>query len=39
MSVDPRSIDLRFVMELRVELDPALEIPGRGPVQTLLAGL
>jgi len=29
----------RFALEPLAELDPALEIPGRGPVQALLSGL
>lgn len=35
----PRLQERRFVLEPLAELDPALEIPGRGPVQALLAGL
>ena len=35
----PRVQERRFVLEPLAELDPALEIPGRGPVQALLAGL
>jgi len=35
----PRFRQRRFVLEPLAELDPALEIPGRGPVQALLAGL
>jgi 2-amino-4-hydroxy-6-hydroxymethyldihydropteridine diphosphokinase len=35
----PRLHERRFVLEPLVELDPALEVPGRGPVQALLAGL
>jgi 2-amino-4-hydroxy-6-hydroxymethyldihydropteridine diphosphokinase len=35
----PRLQERRFVLEPLVELDPALEIPGRGPVRALLAGL
>jgi 2-amino-4-hydroxy-6-hydroxymethyldihydropteridine diphosphokinase len=35
----PRLQERRFVLEPLAELDPALVIPGRGPVQALLAGL
>jgi 2-amino-4-hydroxy-6-hydroxymethyldihydropteridine diphosphokinase len=35
----PRLHERRFVLEPLAELDPALEIPGRGTVQALLAGL
>jgi 2-amino-4-hydroxy-6-hydroxymethyldihydropteridine diphosphokinase len=35
----PRLQERRFVLEPLAELDPALEIPGRGPVRALLAGL
>jgi 2-amino-4-hydroxy-6-hydroxymethyldihydropteridine diphosphokinase len=35
----PRLHERRFALEPLVDLDPALEIPGRGSVQTLLAGL
>jgi 2-amino-4-hydroxy-6-hydroxymethyldihydropteridine diphosphokinase len=35
----PRLAERRFVLEPLAELDPALEVPGRGPVQALLAGL
>jgi len=35
----PRLHERRFALEPLAELDPGLEIPGRGPVQTLLTGL
>jgi 2-amino-4-hydroxy-6-hydroxymethyldihydropteridine diphosphokinase len=35
----PRLAERPFVLEPLAELDPALEIPGAGPVQALLAGL
>jgi 2-amino-4-hydroxy-6-hydroxymethyldihydropteridine diphosphokinase len=35
----PRLADRRFVLEPLVELDPALVVPGRGPVEALLASL
>src|SRR5438477_186655 len=35
----PRLHERAFVLEPLAELDPALEIPGRGRVQTLLAAL
>ncbi|HEX7254624.1 MAG TPA: 2-amino-4-hydroxy-6-hydroxymethyldihydropteridine diphosphokinase [Gaiellaceae bacterium] len=35
----PRIAERPFVLEPLAELDPALEVPGRGPVQALLAGL
>ena len=33
----PRLAERRFVLEPLAQLDPALEIPGQGPVQELLA--
>ncbi|MBA2360687.1 MAG: 2-amino-4-hydroxy-6-hydroxymethyldihydropteridine diphosphokinase [Actinobacteria bacterium] len=35
----PRLAERRFVLEPLAELDPDLEVPGRGPVQALLATL
>ena len=35
----PRLHEREFVLEPLAELDPGLEIPGRGAVQALLAGL
>jgi 2-amino-4-hydroxy-6-hydroxymethyldihydropteridine diphosphokinase len=35
----PRLAERRFALEPLAELDPALAIPGHGPVQALLAGL
>jgi 2-amino-4-hydroxy-6-hydroxymethyldihydropteridine diphosphokinase len=35
----PRLHERAFVLEPLVELDPGLEVPGKGPVQTLLSEL
>jgi 2-amino-4-hydroxy-6-hydroxymethyldihydropteridine diphosphokinase len=35
----PRLHERRFVLEPLADLDPAVEVPGRGQVQTLLANL
>jgi len=35
----PRLHERRFALEPLAELDPTLEVPGRGPVQALLSGL
>jgi 2-amino-4-hydroxy-6-hydroxymethyldihydropteridine diphosphokinase len=35
----PRLAERRFVLEPLAELDPALVVPGRGPVQALLTSL
>jgi 2-amino-4-hydroxy-6-hydroxymethyldihydropteridine diphosphokinase len=35
----PRLAERRFVLEPLAELEPRLEVPGRGPVRALLAGL
>jgi 2-amino-4-hydroxy-6-hydroxymethyldihydropteridine diphosphokinase len=35
----PRLHERAFVLEPLAELDPGLEVPGRGPVQTLLSNL
>ena len=35
----PRLHERAFVLEPLAELDPGLNVPGKGPIQTLLAGL
>jgi 2-amino-4-hydroxy-6-hydroxymethyldihydropteridine diphosphokinase len=35
----PRMAERAFVLEPLADLDPALEVPGKGPIQTLLARL
>ena len=35
----PRLHERAFVLEPLAELDPGLKVPGKGPIQTLLAGL
>jgi 2-amino-4-hydroxy-6-hydroxymethyldihydropteridine diphosphokinase len=35
----PRLTERRFVLEPLLELDESLEVPGRGPIRALLAGL
>jgi len=35
----PRLVERRFVLEPLAELDPELDVPGKGSVQALLAGL
>ena len=35
----PRLTERVFVLQPLAELDPGLEVPGRGPIQALLAGL
>jgi 2-amino-4-hydroxy-6-hydroxymethyldihydropteridine diphosphokinase len=35
----PRLAERRFALEPLLDLDPGLSVPGRGPVQALLAAL